>query len=475
MKRRLAEEIRRLSKLKKIKTQHSGVSDSLHEISSPKTGIDESVINDLSLHKKEPVWMQDFRKKSFAAFQKIKLPEWGPDLSGLNFNELRYYIDSTNKKTNKWKEVPAKIKDTFEKLGIPQAERRFLAGVAAQYESEIIYNRLKEEWKKLGVVFMDTDTAYKKYPILFKKYFSKIIPYTDNKFAALNSAVWSGGSFIYVPKGVHVKVPLQAYFRINVRNMGQFERTLIIADEGSSVHYIEGCTAPIYSTDSLHSGVVEVVVEKNARVRYTTLQNWSTNVYNLVTKRALVRENGIMEWVDCNLGSKVTMKYPAVYLAEPYAHGEVLSMAMAGKGQHIDSGGKAVHIAPYTTSIINSKSISMNGGRSSYRGLVKAGANALHSSSKVTCDALIMDNESQTDTYPLNIVENSNIKISHEAKVSKLDEEQLFYLLSRGLSPEQAGALIVSGFIEPVVKELPMEYALELNALINMSMEGSVA
>jgi Fe-S cluster assembly protein SufB len=437
-------------------------------------GLSKKVITQISALKQEDTWMREQRLKALNIFEHKQMPKWGPDLSKIDFNDIHYYVKASANKGHSWEDVPVKIKDTFEKLGIPQAERKFLGGVATQYESEVIYHNLQEQFSKQGVVFLDTDEAYKKYPELFRKYFSKVVPASDNKFAALNTAAWSGGSFIYIPKGLKVKIPLQAYFRINTKNMGQFERTLIIADEDSEVHYIEGCTAPIYSSDSLHAAVVEIVVLKGARVRYTTIQNWSTNIYNLVTKRALVRGNGIMEWVDCNLGSKITMKYPSVYLTEPGAHGEVLSIALAGKGQHLDAGAKAVHIAPNTSSLIQSKSICFDGGRTSYRGLLQMSKGARGSKANIVCDALILDDLSQTDTYPTNKVMEQDVNIAHEASVSRISEEQLIYLKSRGLSEAEAASLIVAGFIEPIMKELPMEYAAELNALINMSMEGSV-
>ena len=437
-------------------------------------GINKNIINKISKIKKEGKWMREIRQNALKIFEEKEMPIWGPDLGDIDFNSFHYYVKASAKKEKMWKDVPQKIKTTFNKLKIPQTERRFLAGVATQYESEIVYQKLKEKWDKLGIVFLDTDSASIKFPEIFKQYFGKIVPPTDNKFAALNTAVWSGGSFIYIPKNIKVTIPLQTYFRINLKNIGQFERTLIIADEGSEIHYIEGCTAPIYSSDSLHSAVVEVVVKKNAKVRYTTLQNWSTNVYNLVTKRAIVHENAVMEWVDCNLGSKVTMKYPSIYLVGDKAHGEVLSLALANKGQIIDSGTKAIHKGKNTTSIIISKSICLNGGRSSFRSLVNHTKGASKSRSNISCNALILDDKSQTDTYPTNLVQEESSTITHEATVSKINTEQLTYLASRGLTPEQASALIVNGFIEPVVKELPMEYAVELNALINMSMEGSV-
>jgi Fe-S cluster assembly protein SufB len=451
-----------------------GFNDKVTSIVDTGKGINPEIIKTISKIKNEDSWMLEKRLTAYEKFLKMPMPNWGADLSDLDFDKIHYYVKASENIGHTWEEVPDKIKDTFDRLGIPQAERKFLAGVATQYESEVIYHKLQEKWNKLGIIFADTDSAYKEYPEIFHKYFGKAIPASDNKFAALNTAVWSGGSFIYVPKGVKVDIPLQAYFRINSKNMGQFERTLIIADEGSYVHYIEGCTAPMYSSDSLHSAVVEVFVEKDARVRYTTIQNWSTNVYNLVTKRAIVRRNGIMEWVDCNLGSKVTMKYPAVYLTEPYAHGEILSIALAGKNQQLDAGAKCVHIAPHTSSLITSKSICKDGGRTSYRGLLKIAKGAHGSKSEVSCDALILDNKSRTDTYPTNIIDEDDVSLGHEASVSKVNETQLNYLMSRGLTAAEASAMIVSGFIEPIVKELPMEYALELNALIQMSMEGSV-
>lgn len=437
-------------------------------------GLSETVIRKISALKKEPKWMLDIRLKAYKEFTSRTMPKWGADLSDINFQNIHYFAKANQGKGHSWEQVPEKIKTTFDRLKIPESERKFLAGTATQYESEVVYSRLKKEWQKLGVIFEDTDTGLKKYPEIFKKYFAHAIPYKDNKLAALNTAVWSGGSFIYVPKGVKVKVPLQTYFRINLENMGQFERTLIIAEEGSQLHYIEGCTAPMYTTDSLHAAVVEIYALKGSKVRYTTIQNWSNNVYNLVTKRAVAYENARMEWIDCNLGSKITMKYPAVYLLGRKAHGEVLSIAYADKGQTQDAGAKIIHRAPETSSIINSKSICLNGGRTSYRGLLKATKNAKNSKSKVICDALIFDSRSRTDTYPTNEIDSKSFSLEHEASVSKVSEDQLNYLKSRGLSDEQATSLIVSGFLEPVAKELPMEYAVELNALLEMSMEGSV-
>jgi len=437
-------------------------------------GINEEKIIKISKLKNEDEWMLNKRLNAYKEFVNKPMPKWGADLSEIDFDNIFYFVRATEKGEQSWDNVPLEIKNTFDKLGIPEAEKKFLAGVATQYESEVVYHNIQKKFARLGVEFLDTDSAYKKFPDIFKKYFGKVVPAGDNKFSALNTAVWSGGSFIYVPKGVKVDIPLQAYFRINAQNMGQFERTLIIADEDSSIHYIEGCTAPVYSSDSLHSAVVEIVVLKNAKVRYTTLQNWSNNVYNLVTKRAFVYKGGVMEWVDCNLGSKVTMKYPSVYLLEEDSHGEVLSIALAGKTQHQDAGAKIIHRAKNTTSLIQSKSICLNGGRTSYRGLLKILKGATNSKSKVICDALILDNISQTDTYPTNEILENNSLVEHEASVSKIGEKQLHYLMSRGLSEEDATYLIVSGFLEPVIKELPMEYAMELNALLQLTMSGSV-
>jgi Fe-S cluster assembly protein SufB len=470
----LEEEANLARSINKDYEEKFGFKDEHASIEDIGTGIDEKKVRAISKMKGEPSWMLERRLCAFKEFENRPMPQWGADLSGIKFDDIHYFVRATDKVGRDWNEVPDNIKVTFERLGIPQAERKFLAGVASQYESEVIYHKLKDKWQKLGILFEDTDTALKKYPEIFEKYFGTVIPYADNKFAALNTAVWSGGTFIYVPKGVKVSIPLQAYFRINAQNMGQFERTLIIADEDSEVHYIEGCTAPIYSTDSLHSAVVEIVCRPRSRVRYTTIQNWSNNVYNLVTKRAYAFEDSVMEWIDCNLGSKVTMKYPAVHLLGKRAHGEVLSIALAGKDQMQDAGAKIVHRAPETSSVINSKSICKDGGRTSYRGLLKIQKGAKYSKAKVICDALILDNKSQTDTYPTNDIAEKLVELGHEASVSKVSEEQLHYLMSRGLSEEEAAALIVSGFIEPIVKELPMEYAAELNALIHMSMEGSV-
>ncbi len=437
-------------------------------------GLSREVVEEISYLKGEPDWMRAFRLHSLEVFWKKPLPTWGPDLSTIDFDDIYYYIKPTDRPARSWEELPQEIKDTYERLGIPEAERKFLAGVGAQYESEVVYHSLKEEWEKLGVIFVDTDTAVKQYPDLVREYFGTVVPPEDNKFAALNSAVWSGGSFIYVPAGVRVDIPLQAYFRINAENVGQFERTLIIVEPGAYVHYVEGCTAPIYTTDSLHSAVVEIIVKEGARCRYTTIQNWSKNVYNLVTKRAVAYRDATMEWVDGNLGSKITMKYPSVYLVEPGAKAEILSVAFAGAGQHQDPGGKVIHAAPYTQSSIVSKSISKDGGRAGYRGLVKVYKGARGSKCAVRCDALILDDRSRSDTYPTMEIDEEDVQITHEATVSKVSDEQLFYLMSRGIQEDEAMNMIVRGFIEPIAKELPLEYAVELNRLIALEMEGSV-
>jgi Fe-S cluster assembly protein SufB len=451
-----------------------GFSDPEVPVFKTRRGLDREVVEQISAMKGEPQWMLDFRLKALAHFMVRPMPTWGPDLSVLNMDEIFFYFKPVEAQGRSWDEVPETIKNTFDKLGIPEAERKFLAGVGAQYESEMVYHSIQENLEKQGVIFLSIEDGLRKHPDLFREYFSTVIPIEDNKFAALNSAVWSGGSFIYVPKGVKVELPLQAYFRLNAANIGQFERTLIIADEGAQVHYVEGCTAPIYSTDSFHSGVIEIVVKKGARVRYTTIQNWSTNVFNLVTQRALVHEGGTMEWVDANLGSKITMKYPSCYLIGPGAHGEILSMAFAGKGQQQDAGGKAIHVAPHTSSKITSKSISKAGGRTSYRGMVKVYTGAEDVRSNVVCDALLLDEFSRSDTYPSIEIDEEDVSIGHEASVSKVGEEQLFYLMSRGMSEEDATTMVVSGFIEPLVKELPMEYAIEMNRLIQLQMAGSV-
>jgi Fe-S cluster assembly protein SufB len=455
-------------------TEKYGFHDTEQHVFKSRKGLDEGIVRELSMMKGEPQWMLDYRLKALEIFWKKPLPTWGGDVSGIDFQDIYYYVKPTSEEAKSWDDVPADMKRTFDKLGIPEAEQKFLSGVGAQYDSEVVYHKIKESLEKQGVIFLSADHGLKEHPELFKEYFGTIIPSSDNKFAALNSAVWSGGSFIYVPKGVHVDVPLQAYFRINTRDMGQFERTLIIVDEDAYVHYVEGCTAPTYSSDSLHSAVVEIIVKKGGRCRYTTIQNWSNNVYNLVTKRAVAYANATMEWVDGNLGSKLTMKYPAIYMMEPGAHGEVLSIAFAGKGQHQDAGAKAVHCAPNTTSKIISKSISKDGGRAGYRGLVKVMKGAENCRSTVNCDALILDEESRSDTYPYMEIEEDKVTIGHEATVSKIGDEQLFYLMARGIPKEEAAAMIVSGFIEPVVKELPMEYAVEMNRLIQLQMEGSV-
>ena len=437
-------------------------------------GLTSATIKQISDLKNEPQWMLDYRLNSYRIFLEKNDLDWGADLSELDFDQIRYYVSHSEKSATDWDDVPDDIKNTFNRLGIKEAEQKFLAGAGGQYDSEVVYHDMKEELSRQGVIFSDPESAIKEHPEIFKKYFGTVIPPLDNKFAALNTAVWSGGSFIYVPPGVKIDYPLQAYFRINTENMGQFERTLIIADEGSQVHYVEGCTAPTYSAASLHSAVVEIICMKDSRVRYSTIQNWSNNVYNLVTKRAIAEEGAVMEWVDGNLGSRVTMKYPSVYLNGEGAHGEVLSIAFAGKNQHQDAGGKIVHNAPNTTSKIVSKSLSKSGGRTSYRGLVKVSENADNSKSSVVCDALILDEESQSDTYPYIEIDNDQVNIEHEATVSKIGEEQLFYFMSRGISEMEASAMIVNGFIEPLVKELPMEYAMELNKLIQLQMEGSV-
>jgi len=448
--------------------------DAVEPVFKPERGLSHALIDQISDHKREPDWMRAFRHEALDIFWSKPVPTWGPDLSAIDYDNIYYYLRPMDEQKKSWDDVPDSIKNTFERLGIPEAERKFLAGVGAQYDSEMVYHSLRQEWERMGVIFDDIETGLRDHEDLFRQYFSTIIPVADNKYAALNSAVWSGGSFVYVPKGVHVDIPLQAYFRINAENIGQFERTLIIVDEGASVHYVEGCTAPIYSTTSLHSGVIEIAVKKGARCRYTTIQNWSTDIYNLVTQRSIVDEGATMEWVDGNLGSKVTMKYPSVYMMGPKAHGEILSMAFAGAGQHQDAGGKVVHGAPYTSSKIVSKSISKDGGRASYRGLLRVAKGAHHSKSNVVCDALLLDEKSRSDTYPYIEIEEDDVSVGHEASVSKIGEEQLFYLMSRGISEDEAAAMIVGGFIEPLVKELPMEYAVEMNRLIQLQMEGSI-
>ncbi|MFA5611454.1 MAG: Fe-S cluster assembly protein SufB [Anaerolineaceae bacterium] len=451
-----------------------GFSDPDRSSFKSRKGLDEEVVRQISAIKQEPQWMLDFRLKAYRHFVERPMPGWGPDLSGLNLDEIYFYVRPEEIDQKSWEDVPESIKNTFERLGIPEAEQKYLAGVGAQYDSEMVYHNINEHLEKQGVVFLSIENGLKQYPDLFKEYFSTVVPIQDNKFAALNSAVWSGGSFVYIPKGVKVDLPLQAYFRLNNASIGQFERTLIIADEGSQVHYVEGCTAPTYTTESYHSGVIEIVVKKDARVRYSTIQNWSTNVYNLVTQRASVFENGTMEWVDANLGSKVTMKYPSCFLRGEGAHGEMLSVAFAGPGQIQDAGSKMIHFASNTSSKITSKSISRGNGQSSYRGLVKVTRGLENVRSNVVCDALLLDPESRTDTWPTIDSGSLDVNIGHEASVSKVGEEQLFYLTSRGLSEQEATTMIVSGFIEPLVKELPMEYAVEMNKLIQLQMVGSV-
>ncbi|HEU5003397.1 MAG TPA: Fe-S cluster assembly protein SufB [Actinomycetota bacterium] len=462
------EEVRQLKE-----TYKYGWSDATNYIEKPQRGLSHEVIDQISDRKNEPAWMRKYRHKALDYFLARPMPKWGADLSGIDFDNIYYYIKPTNK-VSKWEDMPPEIRDTWDKLGIPEAEKSYLGGVTAQYESEVVYHSTKKELENLGVIFTDMDSALREHEDIVKEYFGSIIPANDNKFAALNSAVWSGGSFIYVPKGVSVEIPLQAYFRINQENMGQFERTMIIVDEGAWVHYVEGCSAPVYSSDSLHSAVVEIIVKPHARCRYTTIQNWSNNVYNLVTKRAVAYEHATMEWVDGNLGSKVTMKYPAIYLLGEGAKGEVLSVAYAGDGQHQDAGGKVVHAAPNTQSSIISKSISKDGGRAGYRGLVRVEDGATKAKSNVRCDALILDEASRSDTYPYIEIEEETASIGHEATVSRVGEEQLFYLQSRGIDEAEAMSLIVRGFIEPITKELPLEYAVELNRLIQLQMEGSV-
>jgi Fe-S cluster assembly protein SufB len=461
--------------LEGLGTYEYGWSDPDAAGATAKRGLSEAVVRDISAKKSEPQWMLDMRLKGLRLFERKPMPTFGADLSGIDFDNIKYFVRSTEKQATSWEELPDDIKNTYDRLGIPEAEKqRLVAGVAAQYESEVVYHKIREDLEEQGVIFLDTDTGLREHEELFKQYFGTVIPVGDNKFAALNTAVWSGGSFIYVPPGVHVEIPLQAYFRINTENMGQFERTLIIVDEDAYVHYVEGCTAPIYSSDSLHSAVVEIIVKKGARCRYTTIQNWSNNVYNLVTKRAVAQEGATMEWIDGNIGSKVTMKYPAVWLMGAHAKGETLSIAFAGEGQHQDAGSKMVHAAPHTSSAIVSKSVARGGGRTSYRGLVQVQEQAHHSKSTVRCDALLVDDISRSDTYPYVDVRVDDVAMGHEATVSKVSEDQLFYLMSRGLTEEEAMAMIVRGFIEPIARELPMEYALELNRLIELQMEGAV-
>lgn len=463
-----------LETLREDYAEKYGFHDPESYVFKSRKGLDEQVVNEISWMKGEPDWMREFRLRALDLFEHKPMPTWGGDLSGIDFDNIYYFVKASERQEQDWDDVPSYIKDTFDKLGIPEAERKFLAGVGAQYESEMVYHNIKKELEDQGVIFLDTDSGLREHPELFREHFATLIPSADNKFAALNSAAWSGGSFIYVPPGVRVEMPLQAYFRINAKNMGQFERTLIIADEGSYIHYVEGCTAPIYTSDSLHCAVVEVIAKRGSRVRYTTIQNWSNNVYNLVTKRAAAYEGATVEWVDANLGSKLTMKYPAVYMMEPGAHGEILSIAFAGRGQHQDAGAKVVHSAPNTSSKITSKSISMHGGRASYRGLLKVSRGARGSRSNVVCDALLLDEMSRSDTYPYIEIDEDEVTVGHEASVSKIGDEQLFYLMSRGLDEEQARSMVVGGFIEPLVRELPMEYAVEMNRLVQLQMAGSI-
>jgi Fe-S cluster assembly protein SufB len=452
-----------------------GWHDPVTSVFTPKRGLSHDVVEEISAMKSEPEWMRQYRHKALDYFYRRPMPSWGSDLSGIDFDNIFYFLRATEKQADSWEDLPADIKDTYDKLGIPEAEKqRLVAGVAAQYESEVVYHKVREDLEAQGVVFMDTDTALREHEDVFREHWGTIIPANDNKFSALNSAVWSGGSFVWVPEGVHVEIPLQAYFRINSQNMGQFERTLIIAEPGSSVHYVEGCTAPVYSSDSLHSAVVEIIVKDDAKVRYTTIQNWSNNVYNLVTKRAAAYKGATMEWVDGNIGSKVTMKYPAVLMLGEHAHGEILSVAMAGRGQHQDAGAKLTFAAPNTTGQIVSKSISRDTGRTSYRGLIKVEENAPGVKANVRCDALMLDDDSRSDTYPYMDIKQEDVTLGHEATVSKIGDDQMFYLQARGLTEVEATAMIVRGFIEPVAKELPMEYALELNRLISLQMEGSI-
>ncbi len=461
--------------LKDLGRYEYGWADSDAAGAAAKRGLSEDVVIDISRRKSEPEWMEKLRLKALRLFDKKPMPHWGSDLSDIDFQNIKYFVKSTEKQATSWEELPEDIRTTYDRLGIPEAEKqRLVAGVAAQYESEVVYHQIREDLEEKGVIFVDTDTGLREHEDIFKEYFGSVIPPGDNKFASLNTAVWSGGSFVYVPPGVHVEIPLQAYFRINTENMGQFERTLIIADEGSYVHYVEGCTAPIYKSDSLHSAVVEIIVKKGARVRYTTIQNWSNNVYNLVTKRATCEAGATMEWVDGNIGSKVTMKYPAVFLLGEHAKGETLSIAFAGEGQHQDAGAKMVHAAPHTSSSIISKSVARGGGRTSYRGLVQVMEGAQGSKSTVRCDALLVDNISRSDTYPYVDVREDDVQMGHEATVSKVSDDQLFYLMSRGMAEDEAMAMIVRGFVEPIARELPMEYALELNRLIELQMEGAV-
>jgi Fe-S cluster assembly protein SufB len=463
-----------LKNLQDIDQYKYGFSDPDVSVFKTRKGLDREVVEQISAMKGEPQWMLEYRLKAFEHFLERPMPTWGGDVGGLDLDNIYYYVKPTEMEGRTWDDVPDSIKETFDKLGIPEAEQKFLSGVGAQYESEMVYHSIQEHLEEQGVIFLSIEEGLRQHPDLFREYFGTVIPYTDNKFAALNGAVWSGGSFVYIPPGVKVELPLQAYFRLNIANIGQFERSMIIVDEGAEVHYVEGCTAPTYSTDSIHSGVIEIVVKRGARSRYTTIQNWSNNVYNLVTQRAMVYEDASHDWVDANIGSKLTMKYPSCYLMGKGARGEILSMAFATDGQHQDTGGKMIHVAPYTTSKITAKSISQGSGRSSYRGLLKVHNGAFGSKSNVVCDALLLDPHSRSDTYPYIEIDENDVGIGHEASVSKVGEEQLYYLMSRGLSEEEAITMVVSGFIEPLVKELPMEYAVEMNRLIQLQMEGSI-
>ena len=451
-----------------------GFSDERENVYQTNRGLSEEIVREISKQKNEPEWMLDLRLKAYHKFCEMPMPSWGPDLANLDFDNTIYYVKATDKVEKSWDDVPEDVKQTFEKLGIPEAEAKYLSGVSTQYDSEVVYENMLKEVEEKGIIFMDTDSALKKYPELFKKYFAKLVPMSDNKFAALNTAVWSGGTFIYIPKNVKLDMPLQAYFRINTKDMGQFERTLIIVDEGADVHYLEGCTAPNYSSDSLHAAVVEIYIKDNAHCRYTTIQNWSNNVYNLVTKRAKVEANGHMEWIDGNLGSGITMKYPCCILNGDSAKGTCISVAFAKGQQILDAGAKMIHLASNTSSKIISKSIGHNGGEVSYRGIVRHAKNAINAKSSIECDTILMDDKSKSDTIPINIIDNDTSSIAHEATVSKINDEQLFYLMSRGLSEEQATQMIIMGFIDEFSKELPMEYAMELNQLINLEMEGSI-
>jgi Fe-S cluster assembly protein SufB len=472
--KQLTDEERALRGINADYAERFGFHDPENYLYKAPKGLSRRIVEEISAYKEEPQWMREFRLKALEHFLARPTPMWGANLGTIDWNDIHYFVRASEKAGRSWDEVPEDIKKTFDRLGIPEAERKFLAGVGAQYESESIYHQVREDLERQGVIFMDMDSALREHEDIVRQYWATVIPPNDNKLAALNSAVWSGGSFVYVPAGVKVEMPLQAYFRINTENMGQFERTLIIAEEGSDVHYIEGCTAPVYSTDSLHSAVVEIVVKPSANVRYTTVQNWSTNVYNLVTKRAVAYDNAHMSWVDANLGSKITMKYPSIYLLGPEAHGEILSIAFAAAGQQLDAGGKVIHGAPKTTSSVFSKSISKDGGRSSYRGLLEVGKGATESRSKVVCDALLLDERSRSDTYPTIRIDENDAQVGHEASVSKVGEEQLFYLQAHGIDEEEASKMIVNGFIEPITKELPMEYAVEMNRLIELQMEGSI-